>query len=337
MLLQFSVKNFRSIKEKAILSLEGSSDRNLSDNFFQINKSKILNSLVIFGANAAGKSNVFLALTAAILTVRHSNSRQIGEPLVFIEPFCFDEKSLKEPTEFEFVFITKGKKYVYGFSATRSQIIKEHLYVFKSSKASTIFERDERAKNKYRFTSNQLRAKLNPIVERNTDNKVFLATAASWNCEEIIAPLLWFQSGINTYDSKFNTLFASAGLMFEEDRDGSLKEFTKQILREADINISDYTFESREVLNNSSRNFLAEANGLKVFNKEYRILMKHEITKGDGAIETYELALNSESKGTEGLFFLSPILKRAFETGETICIDEFDVSLHPLLLFSTLN
>jgi AAA15 family ATPase/GTPase len=60
--------------------------------------------------------------------------------------------------------------------------------------------------------------------------------------------------------------------------------------------------------------------------------MKHEIVKDDGTIETYELALNSESKGTEGLFFLSPILKRAFETGETICVDEFDISLHPLLV-----
>ena len=84
MLLQFSVKNFRSIKEKFVLSLEGSSDKNLSSNFFQINKSKILNSIAIFGANASGKSNIFLALTAAILTVRLSNNRQIGEPLPFI-------------------------------------------------------------------------------------------------------------------------------------------------------------------------------------------------------------------------------------------------------------
>ncbi|MDD3377962.1 MAG: ATP-binding protein [Candidatus Riflebacteria bacterium] len=333
MLLQFSVKNFRSIKEKVVLSLEGSSDKNLSSNFFQINKSKILNSIAIFGANASGKSNIFLALTAAILTVRLSNNRQIGEPLPFIEPFAFDKVSIKEPTEFEFVFIANnGIKYVYGFSATRIQIIKEYLYAFTSNKASTIFERDETANKKYRFTSNELKAKLNPIVERNTVNKLFLATAASWNCEEVRAPLLWFQSGINTYDSKLNTLFAPASLMFEKDNDGSLKEFTKQILREADINISDYTFESREVLNNSIPNFIVKANGLNVLSKEYRISMKHEIVKDDGTIETYELALNSESKGTEGLFFLSPILKRAFETGETICVDEFDISLHPLLV-----
>lgn len=29
---------------------------------------------------------------------------------------------------------------------------------------------------------------------------------------------------------------------------------------------------------------------------------------------------------------MSPIIKRAFETGETLCIDEFDSSVHPMLL-----
>ena len=35
---------------------------------------------------------------------------------------------------------------------------------------------------------------------------------------------------------------------------------------------------------------------------------------------------------TANLFFFAPIIKRAFETGETLCIDEFDESLHPLLV-----
>ena len=42
--------------------------------------------------------------------------------------------------------------------------------------------------------------------------------------------------------------------------------------------------------------------------------------------------MQSESLGTKNLFFLSPIIKRAFETGETVCVDEFDTSLHPMLV-----
>lgn len=334
MLLLFSVKNYKSFKEKAVLSLEGSSDKNLPNNFVQKSKSKILNEIAIFGANAAGKSNIFLAITAAILTIRHSNNRQIGELLFYIEPFAFDKKTSSEPTEFEFVFIANdGIKYVYGFSATNIKIIKEYLYAFNSNKASTIFERDETAKDKYRFTSNHLKTKLKPIIERNTINKLFLATAASWNCEELKVPLLWFMSGINTYDSKYNTLFSQANLMFEKDKDGSLKEFTKQILKEADLNITDYTFESKDIpVNDSLPNYGPKVKIISFTEKEYRIVMKHEIIKNDGSIETYELGINSESKGTVSLFSLSPILKRAFSTGETICIDEFDISLHPLLV-----
>jgi len=43
--------------------------------------------------------------------------------------------------------------------------------------------------------------------------------------------------------------------------------------------------------------------------------------------------MNEESEGTRNVFGIAPLFKRAFEsTGETICIDEFDKSLHPELV-----
>ena len=118
MLLQFSVENFRSIKDRAVLSLEGSADKENPNNFVMYGKNKYLKGAAIFGANGAGKSNIFKALTAAILTIRRSNDRQIEEPLFLIAPFLFDRKCIKQPSSFEFVFITGGIKYVYGFSST---------------------------------------------------------------------------------------------------------------------------------------------------------------------------------------------------------------------------
>ena len=112
MLLQFSVENFRSFKERTVLSLEGSSDKNLPNNVVEFDKGKILKVAVVFGANAAGKSNLFLALTAAIITVKRSDVRQVGEPLFTIVPYLFDNKSANKPTSFEFVFVAEGKKYV---------------------------------------------------------------------------------------------------------------------------------------------------------------------------------------------------------------------------------
>ena len=116
MLLQFSVENFKSFKSNVVLSLEASSDKELSNNVTTIKKDRCLNTVAIFGANAAGKSNIFSALTAAIMLIRRSNTRQVTEPLMEIVPYKFDACSMTKPTSFEFVFYAENTKYVYGFA-----------------------------------------------------------------------------------------------------------------------------------------------------------------------------------------------------------------------------
>ncbi|MGN0915034.1 MAG: ATP/GTP-binding protein [Succinivibrio sp.] len=345
MLLQFSVKNFRSIKDRVVLSMETSSDKSLTENYVCIKKDNILKSAAIFGANAAGKSNIFLALTAAILTLRRSNERQVGEKLGQIIPFLFDEETATAPTEFEFVFFVDDIKYVYGFSATSTQIVTEYLYVYKSIRATTIFERDEnglyddktgrRTSLKYRFTSSALEKKLKPLVERNSLNKLFLATSSAWNCEETKAPMLWFMNSINTYSTKFNNLLSKTGVMYENDKDQSLREFVKRILREADINITDYELESHEVQLDAliSPQALDKEGTAPTFkSKAYKISTFHSIVDKDGKRQIFPLDMHLESLGTQQLFFISPIIKNAFDTGETVCVDEFDTSMHPLLV-----
>ena len=343
MLLQFSVNNFKSFKDMAVLSMEPSADKELPGNLTLIGKNRCLNTIAIFGANAAGKSNVFTALTAAILLVRRSNSRQVIDPLVEIIPFKFDEESIRKPTTFEFVFIAEGKKYVYGFSATQKAVQREYLYVFNSSKASTIFERTD--VNTYKFTSPALKRELQPLTERNTENKLFLATATAWNCEATRIPYLWFETKINTYSIDSDQLISQTAPMFDNDADNSLRKFTNMILHEADINIDDFNIEFNDI---SQEQFLQqvpqELRGListipAAMNKAVKIETVHSIVD-DGIAKQYNLSLMEESQGTRNLFLFSPVLKRAFETGETLCIDEFDASLHPMLvryLFSLFN
>lgn len=343
MLLQFSVNNFKSFKDMAVLSMEPSADKELPSNLTLIGKNRCLNTIAIFGANAAGKSNVFTALTAAILLVRRSNSRQVIDPLVEIIPFKFDEESIRKPTTFEFVFIAEGKKYVYGFSATQKAVQREYLYVFNSAKASTIFERTD--VNTYKFTSPALKRELQPLTERNTENKLFLATATAWNCEATRIPYLWFETKINTYSIDSDQLISQTAPMFDNDADNSLRKFTNMILHEADINIDDFNIEFKDI---SQEQFLQqvpqELRGListipAAMNKVVKIETVHSIVD-DGIAKQYNLSLMEESQGTRNLFLFSPVLKRAFETGETLCIDEFDASLHPMLvryLFSLFN
>lgn len=337
MLLQFSVENYRSIKDKAVLSMIASADKQHNNNYSLSGKDKCLKTVAVYGANASGKSNLFLALTTAIMAVRMSNGRQLGTPIYNLVPFLFDPKTANAPSSFEFIFVTEGKKYVYGFSATAAAVETEYLYVYYSAKATTIFERDIHQTNEYRFTSPALKKQLLPVTKRNTPNKLFLATATLWNCEETRAPLLWFQNNINTYPTEYNELLRFSGEMFSADENDSLRTFTNNLLQQADINIDNYIFESRDTAKDDLLQQMPTGvrelfSALPMTSgKEYRISTMHHIRSKDGE-QIYELPLQLESKGTRDVFLLSPILKHAFETGETVCIDEFDTSLHPLLV-----
>lgn len=335
MLVQFSVENYKSIKEKIVLSMEASADKEHPDNIIQTGKDKMLKSISVFGANASGKSNLFLALTAAILTVRESNVIQVGQPLRHIVPYKFRDNCESFPTSFEFVFIAADNiKYVYGFSVTNIKVVSEYLYAYKTAKASIIFERTN---DDFTFTS-VYEKELKPFVIRNTSNKLFLATATAWNCKETKTPLLWLMNGINTYNSSNgNDMLYVSGSLFEQDSNKELKNFTTTLLHKADINISDFKVRTEEKTHEQFLQSLPKE--LKsVFSalppgphKNLEVETLH-IVEDAKQKQVYSLLLAEESLGTRNLFLLSPIIKRAFETGEVVCVDEFDTSLHPLLV-----
>ena len=87
MLIEFSVKNFLSFKNKVTLSMEkGNGDENL-DNIVSIGNIDLLKIVAIYGANESGKSNVLKALTCAILMVRNSNLIPIGGKWKYIKSY----------------------------------------------------------------------------------------------------------------------------------------------------------------------------------------------------------------------------------------------------------
>ena len=113
MLIEFSVMNFLSFKEKVTLSLEKESGNENEENTFVFNNEELLKTAVIYGANASGKSNLIKAFTTAILMVRNSNMIPIGGKWDILKPFLFSEDTKNGPSEFEFIFITNKIKYRY--------------------------------------------------------------------------------------------------------------------------------------------------------------------------------------------------------------------------------
>ena len=114
MLVQFSVKNFMSFKEKQEFSMEaGIGNENLSNiiSIDNINE-RVLKTAALYGANASGKTNLVKAFSAAIMMVRLSNNRQPGEKLMQMEPFALDQNTQNKPCEFEFIFYVNFRYFI---------------------------------------------------------------------------------------------------------------------------------------------------------------------------------------------------------------------------------
>lgn len=330
MLIEFSVKNFLSFKEKVTLSMEkGNGDENL-ENVITNNITDLLKTAAIYGANASGKSNILKAFTCAILMVRNSNLIPIEGKWNFIKPFLFDETSKKSPSEFEFIFIVNNVKYRYFFSADENKVYDEILDAYYSQKPTNIFTRTKT--NNYVFNSDK--NKLESLATNNTENKLFLSTATTWNYDKTKDAFLWFSTAIDTYDS-FNEI-ADKDLIDYSNDDESLKTFSLKLLKEADILIKDITvdYEEKEIDSTMVDMFIPPLarNGKKYKIKNVNIEVEHEVVDNNNNRHIYKLNFNEESSGTRVLFAFAPFLKRAFENTKIIIVDELEKSMHPSLV-----
>lgn len=327
MLLQFNVKNFTSIKEEVVLTAFANSGKEHENKLIVFGKERILPVLSLYGANAAGKTNIFKALTQAILLVRSSNTFQVNMP-TGIEPFMLDQYSNKEKTKMDFMFIHNGKRFEYGFTADANFIYEEYLYEYKSSRPTMIFERTN--VNEYKFTSSY--KDLEQYKYRNTSNKLFMCTATAWNCEATKDAYLWFAEGIDTYNRATIERGGFLEYLDANKDDPEVKKFLLSMLKHAEINIQDYEFESR-ILENADSVFPGlHINGMPVARvKQYKLETIHQVEQNDGRIESYKLDFSHESAGTMLLFAYGPIIIEALKNGRTIVIDELDNSLHPSL------
>lgn len=336
MLVQFSVKNFMSFKEKQEFSMEaGIGDENLA-NIINIDKTdeRILKTTALYGANASGKTNLIKAFSAAIMMIRLSNNRQPNEKLIQMEPFAFDDKTKNEPCEFEFIFWTNSNKYVYGFKADRNRVYEEYLYQYFSAKATRIFERTNC--DEYKFLQSD-EAKLNAIKSQNLENKLFLSTATTWNYDKTKDPYLWFAGLIDTYSGGME-LSPFSLEAYNNDENESLKKFTLKLLEEADIVIKDYNVDIEE--QELDRNMLMHLKNLNLPQQVSlpkqkvikSITMAHEVIDDNNESRIYNMNFANESSGTRIIFSIAPILKDVFEKGKIILIDEIERSLHPNLV-----
>ena len=320
MILEFSVKNFLSFKEKVTFSMIANSNKELNDNYVEIGGNKVLKSAAIYGANASGKSNLFKILTLVVLMLRSSNSVDINAKLPLI-PFKLDKGSVNKPSEFEIKFILDETRYVYGFIADKDKIYDEYLYYYPNGRETKIFDRTNI--NEYSYTQKDEKI-LREIEAKNAQNKFFLATATNWNFDKTKAAYNFLTNGIGTCNN-LEILKNMAYKMYETNPD-YLKDFAIDFLQKADFNIEDYQISQIDVPGEfltAIPEFIAKI--LPDKPKAYQVLFKHKNS------DNY-LSIDEESLGTQMIFAFIPFLADSLKNKKVLIIDELDKSLHPFLV-----
>lgn len=147
MLLEFSVENFRSIRDLQVLRLEAEAvqprykwlDRNVAE---VDERHRVLKTKVVYGANAAGKSNVIMALSLFQWAVMMSGQTD-STAFDHVEPFAFDTICERAPSHFEARILVSGIPYRYGFTATkRDGVVAEWLFGSPGKKEVKYFTRE---------------------------------------------------------------------------------------------------------------------------------------------------------------------------------------------------
>lgn len=321
MLVEFSVTNFRSIRDKQTLSMvKGKGSELEATHTFKPTapgSEALLKSAAIYGANAAGKSNIIKALsTMKQIVVTPPN---VGEKLPVV-PFMFDPATPQQPTEFELIFITNNVRYQYGFSATAERIWSEWLFAFPKGRSQRWFEREydpQTGEYTWHLDTN-LKGEKKVWRDSTRENTLFLSTAAQLNSESI-SPIYAYIQSITTLNDD-TKIFLSAGILSNKN----LKEDISLIMKNADIGI-------KKIINKNdfTDKITNETNEINddIIKKFTDIDIIKEIKKTE-----YTSKLNDESDGTIKLFGIAGYILFSLRTGDLILIDEINAKLHPMLV-----
>lgn len=329
MLVEFSVSNWRSIKNKQTFSMVKSQGEELEESNTTDPEAKatgkLLNSAVIYGANASGKTNLISALATMKKIIVKSSSSQRGDKIP-VTPFSFDRN--KEPTEFEVIFVVNKVRYQYGFSVTSERVHDEWLFAFPNGRAQVWYQRAyDRDGNKYSWFFGKYFVGQKSVWQSATrENSLFLSTAIQLNSSQLSPVYDWFYDklqcvGISGVTNSFTA---------EYSMKGSNKEKVINFLKNADLSIDDIAVKAEEFDVSYLPDDLPDEVKGKIAkdlegHKAYDIKMTH--TTSDGLMAEFDI--DEESSGTQKVYSLSGPWFDTFESGCVLVIDELNTSLHP--------
>ena len=331
MIVQFTVGNFLSFNAKQVLNLEAKGISELKTNICTFKAEKILRSMVIYGANSSGKSNLIKAMERMREVVLSSVRLNDSDELEY-SPFLLSIETDSLPTFFEIIFWKESIRYRYGFEYNLRQIENEWLFAGKSEKSEkTLFIRT--------IEGIAVDAKYKEgvgIESKTNNNRLFVSLVAQLGGPISKQILEFFKnynvlSGLDHNDYKgFTTRMLHKNLNGCEE---SLELYQKLKLGFQDIKAIESDFNLSEIPENLKDELRIKL--VKDLTGKRNISLKTVHNKYDkqGEIVDFVLfdKLKNESEGTNKIIDLSGPIFDTLKFGKALIIDELDAKLHPLI------
>ncbi len=310
MLCQFTVKNYKSIRDEMTFDMQAAAISEHENNIIRDKDGELFLPIsAIYGPNGGGKSNVLEAMhTLASKVLRPLYATGDKEERIFlqkrllIEPFAFSKETKSQPTEFEIFFRTEIAEYRYKLHIMKDVVNYESLDRVKldTGRRSALFERDTEE-----ISLKGVFSKLKASEDLSATLPLLSYLGITYKKNEVVKDVLdWFEYGID---------FLNYGNPIEELRmavsnSEDVKQLMLDMIQEMDLDIVDFRVVEDE-------------------NDRIDVYTKH-------LVDGYETELNllEESSGTRKLFCLMPFIAGCLLTGTVLVIDELDAKIHPVLL-----
>lgn len=333
MLVDISITNFRSIKEKQILSMQPVAKiKELPDNIEAGEDFKILKSMIIYGRNGSGKSNLLMALETIKYLVSHSREYKIHDLMPYT-PFQLDVTTRNKPTELEINFYASDKRqYTYSFAYDKENVQYEKLFYYPGRKPTKLFTREIGGKIE---VGEQINASYKNIEDSLYPNQLFLSKIGTEKLDALIPAYTFLTRHINTHtihDMGYdNMLIQSITNIMTKNDNAYVKEGINKLLHVADIGIN-----SISIKENKEKDFkfpadMDEEIKKKILNDfRYQVKTKHNLYNNKKLVGETEFKINDESTGTQKFLAIGGMIIDGLHEGDVLVVDELK-SLHPLL------
>ncbi|KAF3887458.1 MULTISPECIES: AAA family ATPase [Nostocales] len=334
MLIEFSVGNYRSFKDKVTLSMVATNiaaqDKKLDENnLFTVNRElKLLKSAAIYGANASGKSNLAKALNFMRWFMINSSKETQSTEKIGVEKFRLSTETEAEPSFFEIVFLLDGQRYRYGFEADRERVISEWLLYVPKIKETKLFVRD---RDNISFSK---KFKADGIQQKTRHNALFISVCAQFNVEIAERILDWLTRKIRIVSSLDDSSLLNYTVECLIDNKNNNKEEIIQLIKKLDLGISDIKVEkvtldsiAKEIPDEVKRFLIKKNNQVTSINTVHR---KFDSQGNHVSTELFNLD-EQESEGTQKIFAMAGAIVDTLKDGKVLIVDELDTRLHVLI------